>query len=293
MKKKNNKLWWIFYFCLLALFLFIIGKSLWIGSTIEAAIFVILLVPSFFIKEVDETASYLIITFLIGAYLAAHPQWFDGYGLKSAFYEEFKANKVTYISDIEKKIEAGEIDNARDLIFEYDDYGDPEFEKLKVVLKQKQIQVESDQIAELQKELNALADDDYDKRNELLTKITNIPLGNIYDNHQALEENKKRWDAYKEKHGDYENDCNSSAAKSLAYVMLRERVKQRLIAPASAKFPWANEIVINVTKPCDFAINGYVDSQNQYGAMIRTFYKGNLRRDLENKDRFTFIKVEM
>ncbi len=292
MKEKSNKFWWAVYFVFAALFVFLIVKSLYIGSTLEAVIFGLILLPSFFIKKVDDTVTYLFWFFIIGAYVASNPQWFDGIGLKSAIYENYKANKPQYIAEINKHIEAGKIDTARDLIFEYDDYGDPEFEKLKAKLQHKQIQVEADQITNLQKELNTLADDDYERRNELLTKITKIPLGNIYDNHQVLEENQKRWDEAKAKLGSFEDDCNSGAAKSLAHVMLQKWVKQKLISPSTAKFPWRNEIEIGVTKPCDFAINGYVDSQNQYGAMIRSFYKAKLRRDLSNKDRFSLMSLQ-
>jgi len=97
----------------------------------------------------------------------------------------------------------------------------------------------------------------------------------------------------KAKTGSFENDCNSGEGKSLAHIMLQKWVRQKLIAPASAKFPWRSEIDISVHEPCDFVINGYVDSQNQYGAMLRTNYHGKLRRDLKNKDRFQLINLDM
>jgi len=62
--------------------------------------------------------------------------------------------------------------------------------------------------------------------------------------------------------------CNDHIA---AYVATQQLVKLRLRSPASADFPLA-DFRHAKAGPCKFAINSYVDSQNGFGAMIRSYY---------------------
>lgn len=67
----------------------------------------------------------------------------------------------------------------------------------------------------------------------------------------------------------------------MAYVMMQEFVKDRLVSPASAKFPYGlrNNQDVTVKKNGDeYTIFGYVDSQNRFGAMLRTYYSGVIRQ---------------
>lgn len=68
-----------------------------------------------------------------------------------------------------------------------------------------------------------------------------------------------------------ERECSNT---TLAYNMSREFVKERLKAPASAKFPWAGEkgVTTKYLGNCTHDVSAFVDSQNSFGAMIRTRY---------------------
>lgn len=79
----------------------------------------------------------------------------------------------------------------------------------------------------------------------------------------------------------------------MAYVMSQKAVKYQLIAPASATFPTYN--IANGasalpspnknTNPnqCYFHFEGYVDTQNAFGAMLRKRYEGEIMYDKTTK----------
>lgn len=71
---------------------------------------------------------------------------------------------------------------------------------------------------------------------------------------------------------------------TMAYIMMQDFVKRRLKSPASAKFPFASEQDISIQKDeHEYVIFAYVDSQNSFGAMIRTYYSGVVKQiDAEN-----------
>lgn len=58
---------------------------------------------------------------------------------------------------------------------------------------------------------------------------------------------------------------------SMAKVMCEEFVKKRLKSPSSAKFPWGNTARALGTEK--YALVSYVDSQNSFGASLRTNFK--------------------
>ena len=62
-----------------------------------------------------------------------------------------------------------------------------------------------------------------------------------------------------------------------ACMMAEQFVTKRLKAPASAKYPLYSRK--NVTRKAngDFVVKSYVDSQNSFGAMIRTNYVATVR----------------
>ncbi|AYO01509.1 hypothetical protein LU683_31495 [Pseudomonas asiatica] len=73
-------------------------------------------------------------------------------------------------------------------------------------------------------------------------------------------------------------DCGNT---TLAFVMSQNFVKQRLKSPATAKFPYVNDQGIEVVPDgmCGFLVSAYVDSQNGFGATVRSHYKASISYD--------------
>lgn len=57
-----------------------------------------------------------------------------------------------------------------------------------------------------------------------------------------------------------------------AFYMSQVFVKRMLVSPSSAKFPWFDESMVMQVGEDTWVINSYVDSQNKFGAMLRTNY---------------------
>ena len=84
----------------------------------------------------------------------------------------------------------------------------------------------------------------------------------------------------------------TKAANEAAGVVLSERDEaalfaqcvelQVLKAPATAQFPPLNQMIVNGSGGM-YSVSGYVDSQNSYGAMIRTQYTYHVQRDMYGK----------
>lgn len=73
----------------------------------------------------------------------------------------------------------------------------------------------------------------------------------------------------------------SSAPKcdaTMAHIMASNFVKQRLKAPTTAKFPYTSDPAVSVTPlgDCKFAVVSYVDSQNGFGAMVRSRFSATM-----------------
>ena len=64
---------------------------------------------------------------------------------------------------------------------------------------------------------------------------------------------------------------------SLAYIVQQDPVRERLVAPTTARFPSRREAAISTTDNCIFRIRSYLDSQNRFGAMIRTYYETEIQ----------------
>jgi hypothetical protein len=65
------------------------------------------------------------------------------------------------------------------------------------------------------------------------------------------------------------SECESTAS---AFVQAEDFVSKRLKSPSTAKFPWFWNAQIIYLGNCRHEIHSYVDSQNSFGAMIRTRY---------------------
>ncbi|MNJ48022.1 hypothetical protein D3C77_432010 [compost metagenome] len=77
-------------------------------------------------------------------------------------------------------------------------------------------------------------------------------------------------------------DCSNT---TLAFVMSQNYVKQRLKSPSSAEFPYVIDRGVQVVPDgqCGFYVSAYVDSQNGFGAMIRSSYQANISYDRKSK----------
>lgn len=66
-----------------------------------------------------------------------------------------------------------------------------------------------------------------------------------------------------------------SKAQEDAWYACRQFVTARLKAPATAKFPLPDNPGISVTEldNHEFLVRGFVDSQNAFGALVRTTYR--------------------
>lgn len=58
-------------------------------------------------------------------------------------------------------------------------------------------------------------------------------------------------------------------SETMAFIQCKDFVKARLKSPGSADFPWA-DFKYAKRGPASFTIQSYVDSQNSFGALIRT-----------------------
>jgi hypothetical protein len=62
-----------------------------------------------------------------------------------------------------------------------------------------------------------------------------------------------------------------------AWVACQLFVKEDLVAPATADFPWWGEVEVVQLNATDFEVRSYVDSENLMGAKVRTFFTCKVR----------------
>ena len=61
---------------------------------------------------------------------------------------------------------------------------------------------------------------------------------------------------------------------TMAFVMANQRIKEQLKSPSTAKFPSITTKGVAVVKQeFTYTVTGYVDSQNSFGAVVRTRYQ--------------------
>lgn len=73
-----------------------------------------------------------------------------------------------------------------------------------------------------------------------------------------------------------------------AKVMCEGFVKDRLVSPATADFPWTDYTASCTGTRC--TVSSYVDSQNRFGAMLRTTYRCLVEET--GPDRWTLLELE-
>ncbi|BDB52112.1 hypothetical protein [Flavobacterium ammonificans] len=79
-------------------------------------------------------------------------------------------------------------------------------------------------------------------------------------------------------------------SKITALTAAQEEVKSRLKSPSSANFPWGIDCVTKISDNT-YVINSYVDSQNSFGAMLRTNFTCQIT--LNDNDTYTCNSVEL
>jgi hypothetical protein len=68
------------------------------------------------------------------------------------------------------------------------------------------------------------------------------------------------------------NSANGGNAKYEIYYMAKKYVKNQLKAPSSAKFPSFNDISVVDLGNNVYKVDAYVDAQNSFGTMVRSYY---------------------
>ena len=86
------------------------------------------------------------------------------------------------------------------------------------------------------------------------------------------------------------SDNNEQISKITALTAAQEEVKARLKSPSSADFPWGSDCVTKISDNT-YVINSYVDSQNSFGAMLRTNFTCQIT--LTGNDNYTCDDIQI
>lgn len=81
-----------------------------------------------------------------------------------------------------------------------------------------------------------------------------------------------------------QKDAKACGDSVKAYAMSMQFVRERLVSPSSARFPYARDpgVTINHINPgtgCAHEVDAYVDSENRLGVAIRTRYSIKMTRE--------------
>tara|TARA_B100002049_G_scaffold230082_1_gene206517 strand:- start:4876 stop:5442 length:567 start_codon:yes stop_codon:yes gene_type:complete len=82
--------------------------------------------------------------------------------------------------------------------------------------------------------------------------------------------------------------------KIMAYVMAQKLVKQNLKSPSTAEFPSYNSSGVTITYAgeCVHKVSAFVDSQNAFGATVRTPFNVELKNNIVDET-WNFIGINM
>lgn len=79
--------------------------------------------------------------------------------------------------------------------------------------------------------------------------------------------------------------------KSFAWSAAENEVEQQLKSPSTAKFQWYDSDNVKQTEEEDvFLVKAYVDSENGFGAMIRTNYIAKIKVNYE-RETYTLLDI--
>lgn len=83
-------------------------------------------------------------------------------------------------------------------------------------------------------------------------------------------------------------------SKGGAIVYCQNLVKNKLISPATAKFPWNSVVdVFPAETNTTYHVLSYVDSQNRFGATLRTYFKCKLKSTGNDFEGWEVIDLEL
>jgi len=91
-----------------------------------------------------------------------------------------------------------------------------------------------------------------------------------------------------------EKEVVNKASPENAYYISQQFVEDRLKSPASAEFPrFSNSgVSVSYTGNDTYKVSAYVDAQNSFGALIRTYYKCEARYN-KSSDKWMLIDLKM
>ena len=88
-----------------------------------------------------------------------------------------------------------------------------------------------------------------------------------------------------------QNAWKNKLDKVTAHVMAREFVEQSLKSPGSAKYPWeSSDDVTTYLGNQIYIVKSYVDSQNGFGALIRTNFTVKLEQT--SNENWTLLDID-
>lgn len=79
-------------------------------------------------------------------------------------------------------------------------------------------------------------------------------------------------------------------ALSLQYV------GDRLVAPGTMQFPYRQDdgvFVRRIENTCTYSVTGYVDSENRFGALIRTHYTAIVESSPTEADHWRLVSIQL
>lgn len=89
------------------------------------------------------------------------------------------------------------------------------------------------------------------------------------------------WEDSSEPQDSAENDQRVCESPSAAYSMAKQFVEKQLRSPSTAEFPsiFSDEVTTSYAGDCTHHITAYVDSENGFGAMVRTHFLAKVQNE--------------
>lgn len=287
----HGKLFWLLLIPLILAILSAANFNLGMGLLfpISLLLFISVIIP---IKKLGVNSRAIAIGSLLLTFLAVGIFFKDEDALRLEALK--KENPTSYLAEIKTEKPDLWLKEARTLAPE--DYLDSlkESDPLKWIeeleaLKPDEYANRKDELEALKESYAAKAEQERLAKIDILkAKALAIPASNYSENIKAYKELAKLEpdnQTYKDKIATYEakqKEAKASAAKCGsgnyhdAFFYGKEFVKRNLKAPRSAKFGGYRNSSVQHYAGCKFVVSGYVDSQNSFGAMLRSNYSVTL-----------------